>query len=347
MRILFLLLSFAIFKSTAQERNKIYHVKKITTQIKVDGKPEDPGWMDIAWSDNFVDIEGVRKGELELVTKYKMCWNDQGIYWLVWMEEPHVWATIEENEKVIFHDNDIEFFVDPNGDNHLYMEYELNALESHWDLLLVKPYQNGGPALTSWDFAGTKKAVYIKGSLNDNSDLDTGWYAEVFMPFSSIMATYTRLPKPKPGDFWRVNFSRVQWEHQIKGTGYERKKDKNGRLLPEYNWVWSAIGQVDMHQPDRWGYAVFEDKNPIDFKIGTPEQIKKELMRCYRLLIGYKNTVGHWPNQLEQMEGYSESRNKLYVYEFEKTKTSFVLTVSTEKSSWAINQNRKLYTPYE
>ena len=44
------------------------------------------------------------------------------------MEEPHVWGTLTQHDAVIFQDNDFEVFIDPDGDNHEYYEFEINAL---------------------------------------------------------------------------------------------------------------------------------------------------------------------------------------------------------------------------
>jgi len=34
-----------------------------------------------------------------------------------------------------------QIFLDPDGDNHLYYEIEINALGTVWDLLMAKPYR--------------------------------------------------------------------------------------------------------------------------------------------------------------------------------------------------------------
>ena len=56
-----------------------------------------------------------------------MLWDDQFFYVGAELEEPHVWATLTERDSVIFHDNDFEVFIDPDGDTHLYYELEMNA----------------------------------------------------------------------------------------------------------------------------------------------------------------------------------------------------------------------------
>ena len=52
-----------------------------------------------------------------------------------------------EKNGVIFHDNDFEVFIDPDGDNHQYYEFEMNALNTIWELTLPRPYRAGGEAV--------------------------------------------------------------------------------------------------------------------------------------------------------------------------------------------------------
>jgi len=50
----------------------------------------------------------------------------------------------------------LRVFIDPDGDTHAYYELEVNAFGTPWDLLLIKPYRDGGPAVISWDISGLK-----------------------------------------------------------------------------------------------------------------------------------------------------------------------------------------------
>ena len=77
-------------------------------------------WAHAPWTDQFVDIEGNRKPEPCWQTRAKMLWDDEAIYVGVWMEEPQVVATLREQNSVIFHDNDLEVFVDVRASNHNY-----------------------------------------------------------------------------------------------------------------------------------------------------------------------------------------------------------------------------------
>ena len=107
-----------------------------------------------------------------------MLWDDHYLYIGAELEEPDLQASLTEHDSVIFHDNDFEVFVDPDGDGLLYSELEINALNTTWDLLLPKPYRAGGPALDGWELAGLKTAVKLDGTLNQPGDLDKGWTVE-------------------------------------------------------------------------------------------------------------------------------------------------------------------------
>ena len=84
---------------------------------------------------------GRREAAPALPTRVKMLWDDTFFYVGAELEEPHVWATLTEHDSVIFHDNDFEVFIDPDGDNHEYYEFEINALSTFWDLFLPEAVQ--------------------------------------------------------------------------------------------------------------------------------------------------------------------------------------------------------------
>jgi hypothetical protein len=161
---------------------KGYVCYRATTPITIDGKLTDPAWEAAPWTDSFVDIEGDKQPKPRFRTRAKMLWDDEALYIAAELEEPHVWANLTKHDSVIFQDNDFEVFLDPNGDNHLYGELELNARNTTWDLLLTKPYKDGGRAVTAWEILGLKTAVHIDGTLNDPRDKDTGWTVEINGP---------------------------------------------------------------------------------------------------------------------------------------------------------------------
>ncbi len=236
-----------------------YQCPPTPTPPVIDGRLDDAVWELAPWTEEFVDIEG----EARLVTpryrtRARMLWDQHALYIAAEMEEPHVWGTLTERDAVLFHDNDFEVFIDPDGSNHLYGELEINALGTEWDLLLVRPYRDGGPAINGWDIAGLRTAVHVDGTLDDPSDEDTGWTVEIAIPWAALKELAGSRPSPPgPGDTWRINFSRVQWEHIIDDDRYVKTPVEGRGWIGEDNWVWSPQGLVAMHMPERWGFVTF------------------------------------------------------------------------------------------
>ena len=224
----------------------------------IDGRLDDKAWKAAQWTDDFLDIQGLSQPAPRLRTRVKMLWDQDYFYVAAQMGEPHVWAKLTERDAVIYHDNDFEVFIDPDGDNHLYYELEINALGTEWDLLLVKPYRDGAPAINAWDIQGLRTGIDIQGTRNDPSDQDLGWSVEIAIPWPVLAQCAGRPTPPAAGDIWRVNFSRVQWRTRIEDGRYVKITDpETGRSLPEDNWVWSPQGLIAMHYPEQWGEVLF------------------------------------------------------------------------------------------
>ncbi|MBM3996098.1 MAG: hypothetical protein FJ303_18400 [Planctomycetes bacterium] len=255
-----------------------YVCYRAESPIKIDGKLGDAAWAKAPWSSYFVDIEGDAKPRPRWKTRMKMLWDDENLYIATEMEEPHLWATLTEHDSVIFHDNDFEVFLDPDGDNHNYCELELNAKNTTWDLLLTKPYRDGGKAVNAWEIIGLTTAVHLDGTLNDPRDIDRGWTVEIAWPWKGLKELTSVNVPPRDGDQWRINFSRVQWDLEVVDGKYRKIKGR-----PEHNWVWSPQGVIDMHRPERWGYLQFSTGKTggVAFRPDPDRHVRDLLHRVY------------------------------------------------------------------
>jgi hypothetical protein len=258
---------------------------RTASPLKIDGRLDEAAWTAAAWSEPFVDIEGRIRPAPRLGTRVKMLWDDEFFYVAADMEEPDVWATLTERDSVIYHDNDFEVFIDPDGDTHDYYELEINALNTVWDLLLVRPYRDGGPALHAWDIAGLKTAVHVRGTINAPGDRDEGWSVEIAMPWKILKEAAADRRAPVAGEQWRVNFSRVEWQLEATHGRYEPRRNDKGEVLSENNWVWSPQGAVAMHMPERWAYVQFSGAlagTRVDPFVADPDEaVKWTLRRLY------------------------------------------------------------------
>jgi Carbohydrate family 9 binding domain-like len=281
---------------------------RTTPRLTVDGKLDEPAWRAAPWSDPFVDIEGDHQPRF--ATRAKMLWDDEFFYVGAELEEPDIWATLTERDSVIFHDNDFELFIDPDGDTHAYYELEVNALRTAWDLMLVQPYRDSGPAIHAWDIAGLQLGVDVQGTINRPGDRDDRWTVEIAMPWKILREAAPGRRPPRAGDQWRVNFSRVEWQVDVVQGAYAKRLDaKTGKPLPEDNWVWSPQGAVDMHMPERWGFVQFSDApagtRTTQFIENPNERVKWALRRLYYRQRQFRTAHGRYASDLAALDAAS------------------------------------------
>lgn len=236
----------------------------------------------------------------------KMTYDDNGMYFAVLMEEPHVWATITEHDAVIFHDNDFEIFLNPTNDTHNYLEYEVNALGTEWDLFLTRPYRDNPQVLNNWEFAGMKSAVYVDGTLNNPKDTDKSWSVEVFIPWTSVFQMDRGKEKPEIGEQIRVNFSRVEWTTDLKDGKYVKVPIQGEDKIREYNWVWAPTGVINIHMPEYWGYVQISDKiageGETPFVKHPSEETKWILRNLYYRQNEFAATFGHYADNINDLK---------------------------------------------
>ena len=244
--------------SSSLHSEKNYKARMAKRPIKVDGKLNEHDWKQAVLISDFEDIEGANKPKPAFRTTVKMMWDSQYLYIGAVLEEPHLWGTLKKHDDIIYRDHDFEVFIDPMGDGEQYFEIEINVLGTIMDLFMNKPYKKGGTFDMGWNTTGMLSKIIANGTINDNSDIDSGWTVEMAIPFKAISRN-NRTASPSSTNPWRINFSRVQWTLEPDGKSYRKKLSENNRPIAEHNWVWNPTGVIDMHVPVKWGYLYFKN----------------------------------------------------------------------------------------
>ena len=328
---------------------RYYMCHRPAEPIIIDGRLDEPSWKKVYWSEDFVNIDGKRRPKPRFKTRAKMLWDDQYFYFGAEIEEPHVWATLTARDSIIYQDNDFEIFIDPDGDSHNYYELEINALNTVWDLFLVKPYRDGGPAIHGWDIKGLKTAVYVDGTLNNPADQDKGWSVEIAIPWEALIEAAPYKKKPGPGDQWRVNFSRVEYQTVVENGVYAKMKDKRtGRPLPEYNWTWAPQGLINIHYPEMWGYVQFSSTVAGQAKEYCDEDPAADVKWALRLIYyrqrDFFTQTGRFALNLEELDLNKEKKLKVKNWDYppmiQATSNLFEVIYTNKKAErWHIRQD--------
>lgn len=328
-----------------------YVCYKTSAPLIIDGKMDEPAWQHAEWTKDFQDIEGDMKPKPRFRTRVKMLRDKDFLYIFAEMEEPDVWATLKKRDSIIFYDNDFEVFIDPNGDTHRYYELEINAFSTEWDLFLDKPYRDDCRVLFFWDYEGMKSAVHVNGTINHPGDVDIGWTLEIVLPWDVMKECADKPSPPENGDQWRINFSRVEWQTEVKDGVYQKViNPKTGKSYPEDNWVWSPQGVINMHYPEMWGFVQFSDKIAgtvvNEFEYQEQEDVKWALRQVYYRERSYYDRTGKFTDKIVEL-GLSNIKVKDYIWppKIEYTTSLFeaILQSVDAKEKWHISHDGRTW----
>jgi hypothetical protein len=255
-----------------------YTCLRTLRRIEIDGRLDTPEWQKAPKSRRFVDLVSGVPGFLE--TRMASLWDDESLYVAFWVEEPNVRARLTERDSFVWNENDVEIFI---GGKDCYYEFQINALGTIYEVLYVwqDAYKRGSRfdvpeldllgrrvdvlggfqdasrcgkhprgarwAFMDWDFPGLRSAVQVAGTINDASNVDRGWTAEIAFPWRGmgVLAGDRPVP-PRPGDVWRMDFSR-----------FELLEFCGGKADPHPGWALNRHGVYDSHIPECFSFVHF------------------------------------------------------------------------------------------
>lgn len=252
-----------------------YTAYRALGRLEIDGKLDEESWRLAPRSPRFVDLITGRPTIHD--TRAAVLWDDTCLYVGFWVEEPYVEAKLTERDSLIWSENDVELFI---AGPDAYYELEINALGTLYEAFFVweDGYERGGfsaapefsrtidgyrpwngvgfdkhprgPRLGffNWDLPGVRAATAVDGTINDSTDRDRGWTAELALPWAGMRDLARgdgRALPPRDGDVWRMDFSRFNTYREAPPA-----EDSGG-------WAMSAHGVWDSHIPELFPYIHF------------------------------------------------------------------------------------------
>ena len=103
---------------------------------------------------------------------------------------------------------------------------------------------------------------------------------------------------PHEGEQWRIDFSRVEWQHR--NCGWQIRKVPK---TPEDNWVWSPQGVINMHRPEQWGYVQFTKKTPgaVTFRPDPAAPARDALQEVYYAQKEFFKKHTRWAGNFDEL----------------------------------------------
>ncbi len=261
-----------------------YTARRVAGRLTPNGRADSPAWATAERTPRFVDM--LTGDPAPLATSSAILWDDAALYIAFWADEPHLVATMDRRDDLLFFENDLEIFID-GGES--YYELEFNARGTIYEVLYIwrDAYRRNGKwddprfdvlkpaartfggdytanrtnfwtgnhprglrwAFLDYDLPGLAVHVQADGTLNDPTTLDRGWSAEVVIPWSGLtdLANGRALP-PSVGDVWGIFMGR-----------FEQLRTRGPADVATAGWAAHRFGVADTHVPECFTQVTFAD----------------------------------------------------------------------------------------
>jgi hypothetical protein len=223
-----------------------YIAERRIDTIFVDGNLNEASWATATNTSPFTIWDG-SPAPVALQTTAKMVWDDQYLYIAFNCRDPDVYATYTARDSPLWEQDNFEAFVTIPGTTG-YVEAEGSPKGTIWDGLFTNVFQGPGGSYT---ITGLQVAGKVNGTLNNSSDQDIGFAAEMRLPFADI---YQGVPGGHPihGTQLRLNLNRIDWNTPTTQGG-------PGASGTDTYYAWSPVpgNGVSFHRPDEFGTVTF------------------------------------------------------------------------------------------
>ncbi len=214
----------------------------------IDGKMDEDSWQR-AIADSVNHFYVIKDDNYKVKTSFRAMWTEDTLYFYFECQDKYITAVEQKRDGRPFFDDCAEVFLIPAGkDASMHFCFEVNLLETINDVLYFDDLLGKGAGVIKDYNPNIKIGVKIDGSINDNSDTDTGWTMEMALPAKA----FNRVIETSPiaaGENWR--FLAIRQNRDILKSipeDEDRETMTNSNLLQEL--------EEGVHQSNR--FAVLE-----------------------------------------------------------------------------------------
>lgn len=224
----------AMFQVRPQPPLPRYQVKRATSPIIIDGKPDEAAWA--AAGKIYLLFPWGSPNNLKQATVARLLWDDNYLYTSFECEDVDITARFTRRDDPVDQDDSVQILINPlPSQTHAYIGLDINVRAVYHAYLSV----DGKYFYGQFHMRGIRLATYIDGSLNRRGDKDRGWSVEVAIPWSSFEDLSRQHGE---GTTWSGNFSR--WDGVAPNRTFSI-------------WSDSLLAQPSPHALDRFGELDF------------------------------------------------------------------------------------------
>lgn len=231
-----LILGPAVFAAVPE-----YTALKAGCRMVMDGFLDESAWKQAPSVGPF-QFPWYQSGEKEL-TEAKIVWDDERIYFAFKCDDRHISAEQFSPNSPVSRDDCCEAFISPvpEGPARLdYTNYEINCIGT-W--LVGYHAKSRNAEQGKHEPGGIVIGRYIKGTVNNDEDIDEGWVLEFSIPWTHFKDFGAEFP-PKNGQVLYIGLNRC-----------------GGKTNAQYSqWAPSQTEKPQFHSPRDFGKVILSTK---------------------------------------------------------------------------------------
>lgn len=230
-------------KNLSLGEQKTYMAFKNNVKITVDGKMDEAIWQK-AEKRSLSYFYNIEKATDQQNTEFRMLWDEENLYVFFECADRFITAREKKRDGAPYFDDCAEIFLIPAPDSlHMHFGFELNLYKTANDFIYLNEINKGERAVIKAYNPDYKTAVYVKGSVNNNSDIDEGWTLEMAIPLSVFNGVgYAYVSEDVKWAFLAVRQDR---------NDVEGNRVSTSTIYPIYDI------KKSVHQPNRFGLVQF------------------------------------------------------------------------------------------
>lgn len=198
------------------DRSKAYPCVRAEGPVVIDGALQEPAWQRATVIEGFIvpprmdPVAGAMTKAVPALsqTHARLMWDDEHLYLGAELDDQDIYCVTPDRHDAGFSTDDIvELFLKPSDALPYYWEFHVVPSGGTRDYFYARRNAGGDSRWKVYE-SGMQARVSLRGSLNHWADRDTGWVAEVRIPWAAFAQMGG---KPRPGAMWRFLVSRYDY----------------------------------------------------------------------------------------------------------------------------------------
>jgi len=196
------------------ENKIIYKCEHVKNPLIIDGILDEDAWSNAETLEFFIPVS------LETPiskTEAKILYDDRYLYIGFKCYDEDIKATYTNRDSYTWEQDVVEAFIKTSIIEPEYFEFEFSPIKTIFDSFLPgKEYRSQVIECSKWNCDGIIIGSFIKGTLNDSSDIDDYWSIEIGIPFEGLPTLKGKIPNKN--EKWIFHLARYDYSAYIKYT---------------------------------------------------------------------------------------------------------------------------------